>query len=185
MRYFFLTLIILNFSYSQCQGDTNLDDIINIQDLVLVINHILGIEYLEGEGLENADANNDEGINVVDIVTITNLIINNLNQCEDSIIDLSLDWEFEEDLSYFDYEELSNIINTSIADLNYLRGIVIIHNGKIISEEYYDDSSVSEIYNIWSVTKSYTSTLIGQAIDQGLIFDSDYTLNNFFCTTST
>ena len=179
MRYFFLILIILNFSYSQCQGDTNLDDTINIQDLVLVINHILGIEYLEGEGLENADANNDEGINVVDIVTITNLIINNLNQCEDSIIDLSLDWEFEEDLSYFDYEELSNIINTSIADLNYLRGIVIIHNGKIISEEYYDGSSVSEIYNIWSVTKSYTSTLIGQAIDQGLIFDSDYTLNNF------
>ena len=68
MRYFFLTLIILNFSYSQCQGDTNLDDTINIQDLVLVINHILGIEYLEGEGLENADANNDEGINVVKLI---------------------------------------------------------------------------------------------------------------------
>ena len=179
--YILFIFLILNFGYSQCQGDANLDDTINIQDVILIVNHILDIELLEGEGLDNADVNNDGGINVIDIVTVTDLIINDFNQCEDSVpIDLSLEWEFEEDLSYFDYEELWNIMNNQIEELNYLDGIIIIHNGKIVSENYYNGSSISEVYNIWSVTKSYTSTLIGQAIDQGLIFNSDYTLDNFF-----
>ena len=179
--YYILSIFfILNFNYAQCQGDANLDDTINIQDIILIVNHILLIDSLQGEALNNADTNNDGGINIIDVVLVTNLIINNLNQCENSTpIDLSLEWEFEEDLSYFNYEELQNIINNQIEELNYLKGIVIIHNGKIISEEYYNGSSISEIYNIWSVTKSYTSTLIGQAIDQELIFNSDYTLNNF------
>jgi len=178
--YILFVSLILNFCYSQCQGDVNLDDTINIQDVILIVNHILDIELLEGQALNNADVNNDGGINVVDIVAVTDLIINDFNQCEDSIIvNLSLEWEFQEDLSYFDYEELRDIINNEIEELNYLKGIVIIHNGEIIDEEYYDDSSISEIYNIWSVTKSYTSTLIGQAIDQSLIFNSDHTLDNF------
>ena len=39
--------LILNFGYSQCQGDANLDDTINIQDVILIVNHILDIELLE------------------------------------------------------------------------------------------------------------------------------------------
>ena len=35
------------------------------------------------------------------------------------------------------------------------------------------------MYNIWSVTKSFTSTLIGQAIDQDLIQNQNSTLDNF------
>ena len=171
MRYFLSILIIFNIYYTiECPGDTNLDDTINIQDVILIVNHILDIDSLEDESLDNADANNDGGVNVIDVVTVTALILDNLNQCEDSIIiDLSLDWEIAEDLSYFDYERLQNIMDNEIEELNYLDGIIIIHNGKVVSEDYYDGSSISEIYNVWSVTKSYTSTLIGQAIDQGLI----------------
>ena len=182
MRYFLSIFIIFNIHYAnQCPGDTNLDDTINIQDVILIVNHILDIDSLEDESLDNADVNNDGGVNVIDVVTVTALILDNLNQCEDSIIiDLSLDWEIAEDLSYFDYERLQNIMDNEIEELNYLDGIIIIHNGKVVSEDYYDGSSISEIYNVWSVTKSYTSTLIGQAIDQGLIFETDYTLDNFF-----
>ena len=182
MRYFLSILIIFNIYYTiECPGDTNLDDTINIQDVILIVNHILDIDSLEDESLDNADVNNDGGVNVIDVVTVTALILDNLNQCEDSIIiDLSLDWEIAEDLSYFDYERLQNIMDNEIEELNYLDGIIIIHNGKVVSEDYYDGSSISEIYNVWSVTKSYTSTLIGQAIDQGLIFETDYTLDNFF-----
>ena len=182
MRYFLSILIIFNIYYTiECPGDTNLDDTINIQDVILIVNHILDIDSLEDESLDNADANNDGGVNVIDVVTVTALILDNLNQCEHSIIiDLSLDWEIAEDLSYFDYERLQNIMDNEIEELNYLDGIIIIHNGKVVSEDYYDGSSISEIYNVWSVTKSYTSTLIGQAIDQGLIFETDYTLDNFF-----
>ena len=183
MRYLFQIIVyslVFNFVYAECSGDANVDDTVNIQDVILIVNHILGSDNLEGQGLDNADINSDGLINIIDVVSITDLILNDLNQCNDSsIIDLSLEWEFQEDLSYFDYERLQNIISNDIQELNYLRGFIIIHNGKIISEEYYDGSSVSEIYNVWSVTKSYSSTLVGQAIDQGLIFSQDMTLDNF------
>ena len=169
---------ILRFLFS-CEGDTNLDELVNVQDIVLTINHILGIELLEDENFSNSDANNDEMVDVLDVVIIVGIVLSDDNECNATHLDLNLEWEFQEDLSYFDYEELRDIINNEIEELNYLKGIVIIHNGEIIDEEYYDDSSISEIYNIWSVTKSYTSTLIGQAIDQSLIFNSDHTLDNF------
>ena len=181
-KIYYILFLILNLSiiYPQCQGDANLDNGLNIQDVILIASHILDTNTLEGDAISNADVNSDGEINVIDVVTLVEIIIYNLSECEDFIpVNLALEWELQEDLSYFDYEELTNIMNTSISDLNYLRGIVVIHNGKIVSEDYYDGSSISEIYNIWSVTKSYTSTLIGQAIDQGLILESDYTLDNF------
>ena len=52
-------------------GDINQDDSINIQDLVLVVNMVLELEY---EAL--ADINLDEVVDVLDIVQIINLILN-------------------------------------------------------------------------------------------------------------
>ena len=48
MRYFLSILIIFNIYYTiECPGDTNLDDTINIQDVILIVNHILDIDSLE------------------------------------------------------------------------------------------------------------------------------------------
>ena len=99
-----------------------------------------------------------------------------------SQIDLSLEWEFQEDLSYFDSVALNYIVNDEISQLEFIYGIIVIHQGKIVSEQYYNGSSVSHIFNIWSVTKSFTSTLIGQAIEQGLIENQNFTLDNFLPT---
>ena len=77
-----------------------------------------------------------------------------------SQIDLSLEWEFQEDLSYFDSAALNYIVNDEISQLEFIYGIIVIHQGKIVSEQYYNGSSVSHIFNIWSVTKSFISTLI-------------------------
>ncbi|OUT40752.1 MAG: hypothetical protein CBB66_00640 [bacterium TMED6] len=180
MRYIiiFFTIITLSIS-NECPGDVNIDNSINIQDIILISNHTLNLNSLEDEGLINADINNDGIINILDIISVVNLILNNLVFCEDSIIDLSLDWEIEEDLSYFDYYQLENILNTEISELSSIEGIVIIHKGKIISENYFNDSSISDTFNIQSVTKSFISTLIGQAIDRGILNFED-TLNITF-----
>ena len=174
---------ILGFLFP-CEGDANLDEVVNVQDIVLTISHILEVELLEDENFSNSDVNNDEVVDVLDVIIIVGIVLSDDNECDETHLDLSLEWEFSEDLSYFDYEELQNIINNQIEELNSsndvgLEGIIIIHNGKIVSEEYYDGSSISEVYNIWSVTKSFTSTLIGQAIDQGLIQNQNSTLDNF------
>ena len=81
-------------------------------------------------------------------------------------------------MSYFDFEELENIMNDQVGQLNNLHGIIIIHNGKIINENYYSGYSENSLYNVWSVTKSFTSTLIGQAIDQGFIESEDMSLDD-------
>ena len=170
---------IVGFLFS-CEGDINLDDNVNITDIVLLVNIIINNQVYNSQN----DLNNDGNINVTDVIIIVDIALSDDNECDETHLDLSLDWEFAEDLSYFDYEELENITNNQIESLNNsnnvgLEGLIIIHNGKIVSEDYYDGSSISEVYNIWSVTKSFISTLIGQAIDQGLMQNQNSTLDNF------
>ena len=165
-----------------CEGDTNLDELVNVQDIVLTISHILGTELLEGLNFSNADANADDVIDILDIVIIVAIVLSDDNQCEVRL-DLNLDWEFADNLSYFDYEELDNVIS-QISNLSYIEGIVVVHNGEIVSESYYNGSSINQTFNIWSVTKSFTSTLIGQAIDQGYIDNQNTTLNNLLLTST-
>jgi len=173
-------ITVLGFLFP-CEGDTNLDDLVNVQDIVLTISHILGTELLEGLNYSNADANNDDVIDILDIVIIVGIVLSNDNQCEVRL-DLNLDWEFADDLSYFDSEELDNVIS-QISNLSYIEGIIVVHNGEIVSESYYNGSSVNQTFNVWSVTKSFTSTLVGQAIDQGYINNQYLTLNNLLPTS--
>ena len=63
-------------SSSTYLGDTNLDGIINVLDILLLLNHILYDTELSELGLVNADFNNDDLINVSDIVLIVQLILN-------------------------------------------------------------------------------------------------------------
>jgi hypothetical protein len=172
-------ITVLGFLFP-CEGDTNLDDLVNVQDIVLTISHILGTELLEGLNFSNADANDDEVIDILDIVIIVGIVLSNDNQCEVRL-DLNLDWEFADDLSYFDSEELDNVIS-QISNLSYIEGIIVVHNGEIVSESYYNGSSVNQTFNVWSVTKSFTSTLVGQAIDQGYI-NNQYTSYKLSCST--
>ncbi len=52
-------------------GDANSDGILDVLDIVLMINMVLGSEYNEV-----ADINEDGILNILDIVTLANLILN-------------------------------------------------------------------------------------------------------------
>jgi len=56
-------------------GDVNMDDSINVLDVVSVVNHVLGLNYLTSNQILIADINNDDVINVLDVIQIVNLII--------------------------------------------------------------------------------------------------------------
>jgi hypothetical protein len=58
-------------------------------------------------------------------------------------------------------------------------GFIVIHRGEIVSENYFNSNAENEI-NINSVTKSFISTLVGQAVDMNLIEDPDSSLSVFF-----
>ncbi len=58
--------------------------------------------------------------------------------------------------------------------------IVVVKNGYLIGEFYADNNNEETISNIYSVTKSFTSALIGIAIDKGHIKSENQTLGSIF-----
>ena len=57
-------------------GDVNIDGLINIQDLVLIVAHIMGTSTLTGDAAFAADYNLDAQVNVQDIVALVSTLLN-------------------------------------------------------------------------------------------------------------
>ena len=56
-------------------GDVNEDEILNIQDLITMVNHILGSSLVTDCALEAADMNMDGTINIQDLISLVNAIL--------------------------------------------------------------------------------------------------------------
>ena len=54
-------------------GDVNSDGNIDVLDVVMLVNQILGSNTLE---LDNADINDDNEINILDVVALISIILN-------------------------------------------------------------------------------------------------------------
>lgn len=57
------------------QGDVNEDSLLNILDIVIVLNYVLGNDTPSSSEFAVADLNGDGTLNILDIVTLTNLIL--------------------------------------------------------------------------------------------------------------
>ena len=76
---------VINHSIAECitqgdcitesctSGDANNDNFLNVLDVVIIVNIVLG----ELDYLECADLNNDNMVNVLDVVQLVNLILSN------------------------------------------------------------------------------------------------------------
>lgn len=47
--------------------------------------------------------------------------------------------------------------------------LVVVRDGKIVEEDYYAGTTAESVQEVFSATKSYTSTLVGIAQDEGLL----------------
>ena len=65
--------VTLTVEDSSLLGDTNGDDVINVLDVIIIVNMILGTVETD---LNTADMNNDGVVNVLDITLLLNLILN-------------------------------------------------------------------------------------------------------------
>ncbi len=83
-------------------------------------------------------------------------------------------------------ELVQNILNDDYKDIH---SILIVKNGKLVLEEYFTGSDYmksektftrDDLHSVMSVTKSVTSTLIGIAMDKGLVKGADEELISFF-----
>jgi len=67
---------ILAENYEQfVPGDVNQDALVNIQDVILIINFILGNSTLEGDEVTTADYNEDGIINILDVIQVVSEIL--------------------------------------------------------------------------------------------------------------
>ena len=50
---------------------------------------------------------------------------------------------------------------------------LVIKNGKLLTEKYFNEGSQTHLSGVWSITKTYTSLLILKAVEDGLIASID------------
>jgi CubicO group peptidase (beta-lactamase class C family) len=66
------------------------------------------------------------------------------------------------------------------AELETLYGLLVVKNGHLIYEGYFNEGKVEQKTQLMSATKSYTSALIGIALDQGYLSSVDQKMIDFF-----
>jgi CubicO group peptidase (beta-lactamase class C family) len=66
------------------------------------------------------------------------------------------------------------------AELETIYGLLVIKNGYLIAESYFNEGSIDQLSKRASVTKSYTSALVGIALDKGCLSSVNKKLIDFF-----
>lgn len=65
------------------------------------------------------------------------------------------------------------------AELETLYSLLVVKNGSLIAEDYFNEGSVDQKDRLQSVTKSFTSALVGIALEQGYLSSVDQKMLDF------
>ena len=143
------------------QGDVNTDDQINVLDIVMLVNMILGSETLN---YELGDLNNDESINVLDVILIVNIILDTRSADATNV------------------QLIQSNRALSLESNGFIAGVELkISHKKDIQLSLTDDALFSE-----SSTKDGVSHIIIVAPESNILFqiDSDYEILDFIIANS-
>jgi CubicO group peptidase (beta-lactamase class C family) len=66
------------------------------------------------------------------------------------------------------------------AELETLYGLLVVKNGYLVAEDYFNQGSISQKALLQSVAKSITSALVGLALDQGCLSNVEQKMIDFF-----
>ena len=61
-----------------------------------------------------------------------------------------------------------------------LRGVIVLRDGRVVAERYYNGETPDTLHDIRSAGKSVTALLVGIAIDQGKIHDVDDVVSTYW-----
>jgi len=64
--------------------------------------------------------------------------------------------------------------------LGFVDGLLVIRNGYLVAEKYYNGYNRNSAHQIWSDTKSFMSALVGIALRDGLIENIDKKVMDYF-----
>jgi CubicO group peptidase (beta-lactamase class C family) len=66
------------------------------------------------------------------------------------------------------------------ADLETLYSLLVVKNGYLVAEKYFHEGAVDQKDRLQSVTKSFTSAMVGIALEQGCLSSVDQKMLDFF-----
>jgi CubicO group peptidase (beta-lactamase class C family) len=123
------------------------------------------------------------------LVTSLILIMSTLAACGPSLEDLQAvdytplareDWEVSTPEAQGLDPMLVAELYYNAAELETLYSVLVVKNGYLIAEDYFNEGSVDQKDRLQSVTKSYTSALVGIALEQGYLSSVDQKMLDFF-----
>jgi CubicO group peptidase (beta-lactamase class C family) len=123
------------------------------------------------------------------IITIVLLVMLALVSCSPSSEDLLAidytplpgdDWEVSTPAEQGLDPMLVAELYYNAAELETLYSLLVVKNGYLIAEDYFNEGSVDQKDRLQSVTKSYTSALVGIALEQGYLSSVDQKMLDFF-----
>ena len=79
-------------------------------------------------------------------------------------------------------DNINEAMDYAFQEGNFTGAVIVIRNGFIVAERYADDRMATDLVTSWSVAKSFTSALIGKALDEGLITSLDQQVAEFIPT---
>lgn len=79
-----------------------------------------------------------------------------------------------------DGEELAQMVEDINRQGLNLHSLLIVRNGYLVSETYFQTFEAGQTHELYSCTKSFIATLVGIAIDQGYISRIDQKVLDFF-----
>jgi CubicO group peptidase (beta-lactamase class C family) len=81
----------------------------------------------------------------------------------------------------FDHDKIKLLkANIEAGVFKHITSVVVIKNGKLLIEEYFNKGSRDSLHDVRSVGKSFASTLTGIAIKDGLLKSEDQKLSDFY-----
>jgi len=66
------------------------------------------------------------------------------------------------------------------AKLETIYGLLVVRNGRLIAEKYFNKGAIDELSKRASVTKSYTSAMVGIALEEGYLSSIEQKMLDFF-----
>ena len=76
-------------------------------------------------------------------------------------------------------DQINEAIEYAFQSDNYTGSVVVIKNGYIVAEQYSNNRSSTDLVTSWSVAKSFTSMLVGLAIEDAFIDSLDQQVSDF------
>ena len=85
------------------------------------------------------------------------------------------------------YDELKiNALGRAIKSDVYkkINSVIVIKDGELLVELYYNGADRESTHNVRSVSKTFTATILGIAVDEGYIKSIDQPLSDFYDLTT-